>query len=228
MKSKIITVSVVAILAISTFIESKTLNNNTEIKNNKNIEQRKENDNLILVNKQNPISSKYKPKNMVKPNIPFIDDSTEEEKYLQEEAAKAIEELFANAKEEGIEFLGSSAYRSYESQKKTFKKNVNIRGLKEAKKYAVQPGKSEHQTGLSIDVTNPERWFHKTTKEAIWLADNAHEFGFILRFLEGKEDITGYNFEPWHIRYVGKEVAKEIHDKEITLEEYFQEQNNQV
>lgn len=222
MKIKQIAILGISIIAISTFIEAKTVNTYIDTKIGQNTEQRKEENNLVLVNKENPVSSEYKSENMVKCNIQFLESSTDEEKYLQEDAAKSIEELFAKAKEEGIEFIGTSAYRSYETQKGIFKKNVNTRGIKEANKYAAKPGKSEHQTGLAIDVTNTERWFDKSTKEAMWLADNAHEFGFILRFLEGKEHITGYNFEPWHIRYVGKEVAKEIYDKGITLEEYFQ------
>ncbi len=178
--------------------------------------------NLILVNKNNPLQPNYKPENLVKCNIPFIDSSVEEEKYLQEEASKSIEKLFAQAKEEGIELLGTSAYRSYSIQKRVFNKNVKTRGIDDAKKYAAKPGKSEHQTGLAIDVTNTVRWFDKSTKEAIWLANNAHKFGFVLRFPEGKEHITGYNFEPWHIRYVGKEIAKAIYVQNITLEEYLQ------
>ena len=69
-------------------------------------------------------------------------------------------------------------------------------------------------------MTNEARCFDKTSPEAQWLANNAHRFGFILRYPEGKEDITGYNYEPWHIRYVGKDVAKKIYEKNITLEEY--------
>ncbi|MGL5345984.1 MAG: M15 family metallopeptidase [Peptostreptococcaceae bacterium] len=222
MKIKQIVILGVSIIAISTFIEAKTLNTYIDIKTGQNVEQRQEENNLILVNKENPVSSEYKPENMVKCNIQFLESSTEEEKYLQKDAAKSIEDLFAKAKDDGIEFIATSAYRSYQTQKKIFNKNVSIRGIKEANKYAAKAGKSEHQTGLAIDVTNPERWFHKSTKEAIWLADNAHKFGFILRFLEGKEHITGYNFEPWHVRYVGKEVAKEIYEQGITLEEYFE------
>lgn len=226
MNKKQIVISIATILSITMFVGTKDLNKYADAKNTQKIDQDINQDdvesNLILVNKENPLKSNYKPKNMVKCNIPFIDGSIAEEKYLDEDAAKAIEQLFITAKGEGIEFLGTSGYRSYETQKNIFKKNINSRGIKEASKYAAKPGKSEHQTGLAIDVTNQERWFHKTTKEAMWLADNAHRFGFILRFLEGKEHITGYNFEPWHVRYVGKEVAKEIYDKGITLEEYIQ------
>lgn len=82
------------------------------------------------------------------------------------------------------------------------------------------PGESEHQTGLAIDVTNPSRCFDKTSVEAQWIDNNAYKYGFILRYPENKEDVTGYNYEPWHIRYVGKDVAKKIYINSKTLEEY--------
>lgn len=217
---------VIIVLLTTTFMVSRTLDKYLYEKYNQDInqstQQTKKYENLILVNKENSLNSNYIPEKMVVCNIPFLDTTTEEQKYLQKEAARSIEELFQQAKKEGIEFLGTSAYRSYETQKQIFNENVKIRGIEEANKYAAKPGKSEHQTGLAIDVTNHMRWFDKTTKEAIWLAENAHKFGFILRFPEGKEHITGYNFEPWHVRYVGKEVAKEIYYKGLTLEEYLQ------
>ncbi|MFR3560233.1 MAG: D-alanyl-D-alanine carboxypeptidase family protein, partial [Paraclostridium sordellii] len=95
-------------------------------------------------------------------------------------------------------------------------------GKKEADKYVAKPGKSEHQTGLAIDVTNEDRWFVKSTDEAQWLATNAHKYGFILRYPEGKQQITGVAYEPWHIRYVGEKVAKKIYDEQITLEEFLE------
>lgn len=176
--------------------------------------------NLILVNKKISLDASYEPTDLIKPNIPFLNSTAEEEKYMKKESSKAIENLFEKAKEEGINIIGSSAYRSYEEQEKTYKHNIEVRGKKEAGKYAAVPGNSEHQTGLAIDVTNEDRWFDKSTKEAQWLANNAHKFGFILRYPEGKEDITGYNYEPWHIRYVGKDVAQIIYKERITLEEY--------
>ena len=227
MKMKKGTILIVIILSISTFIEVKDLNKYTNNRHiNQNLEEENEDLNLILVNKKNELDSNYEPKNMIKPNIPFLEGCSDEDMHMVEGAGKAIEALFKGAKEDGIEFIGTSAYRSYKSQKKVYNQNVRTRGIEEAKKYAAQPGKSEHQTGLSIDLTNEQRWFHKSTKEAIWLSENAHKFGFILRYLEDKEDITGYNFEPWHVRYVGKDIAKEIFKEGITLEEYLE--NKQV
>ena len=146
--------------------------------------------------------------------------TSDESRYMDETAAKALEELFQVAKSENINLIGSSAYRSYKSQVRVLKDEISSKGVDYANKYVAKPGKSEHQSGLSIDVTNEARCFDKTSPEAQWLANNAYRFGFILRYPEGKEDITGYNYEPWHIRYVGKDAAKEIYEKNITLEEY--------
>lgn len=175
---------------------------------------------LMLVNKENTLSLKYKPKNLIKVNIDFLSNSTDEERYMDKEAAMSIEELFKTAKSEGINLIGTSAYRSYKTQVKIMNKNIKEKGLDYANNYVALPGKSEHQTGLAIDVTNEARCFDKTSLEAQWLANNAYRFGFILRYPEKKENITGYNYEPWHVRYVGKEAAKEIYNRDLTLEEY--------
>ncbi|HGM3506399.1 TPA: M15 family metallopeptidase [Clostridioides difficile] len=178
--------------------------------------------NILLVNKTNGISKNYTPENITKVNIPFVEEATEEEKQMAGEPAKAVEDLVKQANAEGIQFLGSSAYRSYDTQLDTYTRRVKSQGQEKADAYVAKPGYSEHQTGLCIDLTNPERWFVGSTKEAIWLAENAHKFGFIIRYPEGKEDITGTAYEPWHIRYVGKDVAEEIYSKGLTLEEYLQ------
>ena len=175
---------------------------------------------LLLVNKYNPLNDWYAPLDLKKPNIPFINNSIEEEKQMREVASNAIEELFRKAKDYGINFLATSAYRSYNTQNNIYLSRVEAKGKEYADKYVALPGKSEHQTGLSIDVTNEKRNFTKKCKEAKWLASNAYKFGFILRYPKGKEDITGISYEPWHIRYVGKKAAKEIFQNRITLEEY--------
>ncbi|MCC3868953.1 M15 family metallopeptidase [Terrisporobacter mayombei] len=175
---------------------------------------------LMLVNKKNPLALDYEPENLVKPNVEFLSSTSEKSRQMDETAAKALEELFQGAKEENIILLGSSAYRSYRSQVRVLQDEISSNGVDYANQYVAKPGKSEHQSGLAIDVTNEARCFDKTSPEAKWLENNAYRFGFILRYLEGKEDITGYNYEPWHIRYVGKDVAKDIYERNITLEEY--------
>ena len=177
-------------------------------------------DYTILVNKTNVLRSDYTPKNLVKLNIEFLSDTSNESRCMEKKAADSLEDLVATAKKENIILIGSSAYRSYKSQLRILKEETDKKGVDYADKYVAKPGQSEHQSGLAVDVTNRVRCFDKTSKEAQWLANNAYKFGFILRYPDGKEDITGYNYEPWHIRYVGKDTAKEIYMKNITLEEY--------
>ncbi|CEN23596.1 D-alanyl-D-alanine carboxypeptidase [[Clostridium] sordellii] len=234
MKIKIIIVAgILALVAFFISLKGSNLEYNIMcnfIKPSKNVDNEVKDknidSNLILVNKDNPLTSNYKPKNLTKLNIPFVEDSIEEEKYMKTVGAKAIKQLFEQAKKEGIEFLGTSAYRSYQTQEETYLNRVNSVGKEEADKYVAKPGKSEHQTGLAIDVTNKDRWFVKSTKEAKWLEKNAYKLGFILRYPEDKTEITKIAYEPWHIRYVGKKVAKEIYEKEITFEEYIESKNN--
>ncbi|MFS1511688.1 M15 family metallopeptidase [Chengkuizengella sp. SCS-71B] len=179
-----------------------------------------------LVNKQRSLQDDYTPTDLVKPNIPFSFAGESEKKWLREEAARALEQLFDKAKQENIQLNGVSGYRSYQTQKSIFNWNVQEQGEEQARRYSAYPGTSEHQTGLAIDVSSPSvnNVLHESlgsTTEGQWLADHAAEFGFIVRYPQDKEHITGYAYEPWHLRYVGKEIAKEIMDKNITLEEYF-------
>ena len=110
----------------------------------------------------------------------------------------------------------NSAYRSFKEQQDTHKQN--------SKRLAAKAGYSEHQTGLCLDIVSLkhlEKWAFGESTEGKWVRDHCHEYGFILRYPEGKEHITGYDYEPWHLRYVGKEAAQRIHDEGITLDEYY-------
>lgn len=175
---------------------------------------------LTIVSAKYKVGKKYKPSNLKVPNITFSDRADKEEKYMQDYAADKLEKLVNQAKKEGIKLYGLSAYRSYVGQDKIFNDYVKNEGIEIAKLYAAKPGESEHQTGLAIDMTNESGYFKEDTKEAKWLKKNAHKFGYIIRYPKGKEDITGINYEPWHIRYVGEEVANKIYNSNITLEEY--------
>lgn len=209
------------VIIISSIILIFSTNFNGETLNNSNIIA-----NLVVVNNYNKLDKNYAPKNLVKVNIPFIDSISEEEKQLEENVALQLEKLVKMASSEGINYLGTSGYRSYKSQKEIYYNRVKSQGLKKANEYVAKPGTSEHQTGLCIDLTNEDRWFVEVTKEAKWLKENAHKFGFILRYPKGKEDITGKKFEPWHIRYVGEDIAKYIYENNLTLEEYVDENKN--
>ena len=117
----------------------------------------------------------------------------------------------------------NSSYRSYKDQDEIYKSFKTV-SLQYADSYAARPGFSEHQTGLALDITSLEHKSQKEFKESVeykWLKDNCYKYGFILRYPENKEHITGYNTESWHFRYVGNEAAKIIHDENITFDEYY-------
>lgn len=175
---------------------------------------------VLLINKDHGLSRNYVPENLTIPNIPFSDGLDSEEKHVAGIIAKPLEELVSTAKEEGITLFGNSGYRSYKSQKNIYSSRIKSQGKKLADAYVAKPGFSEHQTGLCIDITNKDRYFTEGTREAKWLAENCYRFGFIIRYPKEKKSITNIEHEPWHIRYVGKEAAKYIYDRGITLEEY--------
>lgn len=187
-------------------------------------------DPLILVNKTNNLPATYVPINLVQPNIPFPFKENLPKKLMTKEAANAIENLFKKAKKDQIKLVGLSAYRSYQRQKEIFNFKARKLGEKVANKTSAYPGQSEHQTGLAIDISSPnidnklEQSFGNTP-EGIWLATNAPNFGFIIRYPKGKEEITGYVYEPWHLRYVGVKVSQLIAQENITLEEYLRDYN---
>lgn len=181
----------------------------------------------VLVNREYLLPEEYVPADLVVPDVTFSFYGTYEKSYMREAAASALEKLFAGAKEQGISLKGVSAYRSYSRQKEIYNRNVNTKGKKKANQVSALPGSSEHQTGLTIDVSassvgcSLEESFGDTN-EGKWLAKNCYKYGFIIRYPKGKEAITGYSYEPWHIRYVGKNLAKRLYKKKLTLEEYYQ------
>lgn len=179
----------------------------------------------VIVNKQYPLPETYKPKDLVVPDIPFIFEGEHEKRYLRREAARAAEKLFAAANAEGLELFGVSGYRSYKTQQALFAFNINREGKEHASRYSAAAGTSEHQTGLALDVTSASANYQldssfADTLEGEWLAEHAHEYGFIIRYPLGKEEITGYAYEPWHIRYVGVELAAAVYRNGLTLEEW--------
>ena len=180
--------------------------------------------NLILVNKSNSLSRNYQPDDLVIPNIRFDNIADDMVQYVRYDAAIALEELFQSAESQGINLIAVSGYRSYSYQDNVYRNEVNTVGRIEADKYVAKAGESEHQTGLSMDILSDEYLSlddgFENTIAFSWLENNMSKFGFILRFPKGKEDITGYSYEPWHIRYVGISAATEIMEEGLTLEEY--------
>lgn len=154
---------------------------------------------------------------------------------LEAVAAKHCRDMLAAAKKDGIELKILSAYRTTAYQQKLFDRNVNSRmesgmsydeAVADVSVNIAPPGGSEHNAGLAVDIIETDHWDTYTafenTEEFRWLMEHCHEYGFILRYLKGKEDITGYIYEPWHFRYVGVKYAKDVMDSGLCLEEYFE------
>lgn len=180
----------------------------------------------VIVNPNYKLPDNYEPEDLVYPNVRFIFEEKIEKRMLREEAAEALEKLFEAAEVDGIYLAGVSGYRSQSTQTALFNRYVERDGYEKAKTYSAEPGTSEHQTGLAIDVTSSDgkcaaQDCFGGTVEAIWLENNAADYGFIIRYPKGKEDITGYKYEPWHLRYVGVELAQQIDEEGLTLEEYY-------
>lgn len=201
---------------------------------------------LILVNKQNPLGADYVPENLVDIDTSYTNGGKQIK--LEKTALDALISMLDKMKEDGITNVTvTSAYRDYDYQKKLFdgycarKKEAHPTWSDEEVKaevltYSAAPGTSEHQSGLCVDLfttemeglynygsetpNNPYDKGFAETKAFEWLCENAHKYGFILRFPENKTGVTGYSYESWHYRYVGEQAAKEIHSKGITLEEY--------
>lgn len=164
-------------------------------------------DGILIANKQYPLPSTFEPG----------EDAT---------AREAFNELAAAASLDGYQLTAFSTYRAFDRQVELYEGYVERDGVEEADRYSARPGYSEHQTGLAFDIgeiNQEQHWANGSfadTEAGKWLADNAHTYGFIMRYPEGKEQVTGYMYESWHFRYVGKEIAKEIYEANGTLEEY--------
>ncbi|MCL2810318.1 MAG: M15 family metallopeptidase [Clostridia bacterium] len=193
-------------------------------------------DSLILVNRENraPIAAP----SLVLPDVPPARSGNASNVYMQPNAANALEQLFAAAQvEQGYLLYAVSGYRSAGTQGAIYERRVEQSG-EAAKRWVAPGGFSEHQTGLAMDVTGASvRDLGLTqrfgdSEEGLWVAHNAHRFGFIIRYQRGWEQITGYNYEPWHLRYVGLEHAARMYELYIPLEEYLallqQERVNEV
>ncbi|QHJ72286.1 D-alanyl-D-alanine carboxypeptidase family protein [Planococcus halotolerans] len=186
-----------------------------------------EKDEILLVNKENSLSADYVPDNLVYPNVSFSSDR----ESMQQHSANALEEMFAAASNDGVQLYAASGYRSYDYQADLYQYWVNRYGEERANQISAKPGESEHQTGLVMDVTSASvnyelvQSFGDTT-EGQWVENNAANYGFIVRYPEGKQHITGYQYEPWHLRYVGADHAAEIAANNLTLEEYLSQDSS--
>ena len=175
--------------------------------------------NHVLVNKFYFLDENYVPNNLEE-----IDNKySVSDRYLVNIARISFEHLAKKAKDDGFNIRAVSTYRSYSYQTNLYNNYVKKDGVSKADKYSARPGFSEHQTGFAVDVDNKVNNYNdfENTEEYKWMLENAHKYGFILRYPKGKEDITGYMYEPWHYRYVGVEIASFIHQNNLTYEEYY-------
>lgn len=177
---------------------------------------------LMLVNKHYTLSRDFEGLDLVK-----VDDKYayyDKEYYLNKEAYENFEKMWEDAYLAGCDFGIYSAYRSYDRQVFLYNIYVKKDGRDKADTYSARPGNSEHQTGLAIDLKSRTKKtdYFETTKEYDWLLKNSYKYGFILRYKEDKEYLTGYQFEPWHYRYCGIDCATYIYQHDITFEEYYE------
>lgn len=173
----------------------------------------------ILVNKYTYLPENYAPDDIVEMSNWYAYPNNS----IRQEVYDAFKEMSAAAQEDGYTLIVNSSYRTSEEQKEIYEDYEDSRGKEYADTYAARPDFSEHQTGLSLDVFSPGANMSNfaDTETFKWLSENCYKYGFILRYPEGKEEITGYNYEAWHYRYVGKDLAKKVYDSGLTYDEYY-------
>lgn len=180
----------------------------------------------ILVNKNNRLPFNFMPQELIEIPRKYEFETKE---YISKLVYEKFLELRKEALANGINIFIDNAYRSNLAQIKIFKYFVGKIGLSATLKRVAIPGCSEHQTGLAMDlgVIKDNKSVKITEEEAKFLEDNAYKYGFILRYPKGKEEITGYQYEPWHFRYVGEDLALYLKESGLTLEEYYLEKNRE-
>ena len=181
---------------------------------------------LVVANKVHPLPDGYEPADLVQPNV-----AASAYWLVREEAARALEEMFAAADNDGVHLVLGSAYRSASYQATLWNGYANQYGTERADRISSRPGYSDHQTGLAVDIVMGDGSYNgynfnqafEDTDQGNWLRVHAHEYGWIMRYPKGKEEITGYAYEPWHFRYIGVDYATAIYnvDEFESFEEYF-------
>jgi len=180
----------------------------------------------VLIDRERRLPPGFRPADLVEAPVPFTFENPDDKRLLRRETGEALAGLFDAATADELPLRAVSGFRSEESQRDLHANYVAQDGAAAADRYSARPGHSEHQTGLAIDVTSfdgacpAERCFGDRP-EATWVADHAHEHGFIVRYPADAEPITGYSYEPWHLRYVGTELATELHERGLTLDEWY-------
>lgn len=178
-----------------------------------------------LVNKTTPFANvAYRPANLQLATVNTRQDKSQDERSVRADIMPSVEQLFAAAQADGHTLQIGSAFRSHNLQQTYYSNYARLYGQEAADRLSARPGHSEHQTGLVMDIATPDRVCYLETcfgdtPAGRWLAAHAHEHGFVISYPQGKEAITGYQYEPWHIRYVGKELATALKQADMTLDQ---------
>ncbi|MBX4197170.1 M15 family metallopeptidase [Candidatus Saccharibacteria bacterium] len=180
----------------------------------------------VVVNKGRQLPSIYAPADLVVPTVSLRLSASSSEMRVRADTARAIESMFASAKQEAVNLMLASGYRSYAAQESVYSGYVKTYGQAQADTFSARPGHSEHQTGLAADIEPLNRHCEldicfEATPEGQWLAVNAYQYGFIIRYQKAMQNMTGYQYEPWHIRFVGQALAAQLHTNNQTLEQFF-------
>lgn len=181
-------------------------------------------DAAVLVDKRRALPATYRPRDLVVPRVRFLAGTSEEGHRLRRRPARALERLFAAARRDGVPLAAVSGYRSHPSQRALFSGYAIARGAESASHVSARAGHSEHQTGLAVDVSGADgrcaasRCF-SGSRPARWLAAHVAERGFVIRYPRGRERVTGYAYEPWHLRYAGTALATEVTRSGRTLDQ---------
>jgi len=178
------------------------------------------NTNYLIVNKYNYLSQDYVPNNLIE-----LNEYAKENLTLNQEAYEAFKQMARDASLNNLNLRIISAYRSYKYQDNLYNRYLENDRQDIVDTYSARPGHSEHQTGLAVDIDNKKSLYidFEKTDEFLWMQDNCYKYGFILRYPENKEHITGYMYEPWHYRYIGIKESTYIHNNNLTFEEYYYE-----
>lgn len=180
----------------------------------------------VIVNKKRALPAGHVPEDLTVPNVRLRLNPSEEQMNIRRGVEGDLKLMFDTASKDGVVLVFGSGYRSEATQKTFYGNYVAQSGQKDADTFSARPGYSEHQTGLAFDLTTPDGSCHLQicygdTPGGQWIQKHAHEYGFVIRYLSGKESVTGYQYEPWHLRYVGVGLATELQKSGQTLEEYF-------
>lgn len=167
----------------------------------------------VLVNKSHALPADYVPEDLVSiPSFPNL--------QIKDDAVDDFENLLAAAKLDNVIIIPYSTYRSYDYQEGLYNKYLQTDSQEEVDTYSARPGHSEHQTGLALDVRSSSHWSNLTDSDYEWMLNNSYKYGFIIRYPKDNSRITGYQEEPWHLRYIGIEHATKVHELGITFDEY--------